>query len=283
MYPFDKLSRIELDDATDFLHHSFPFVNTVNLVVQLGSGQTSDDLLDEEWGRVPLQRMPHVPAEESLAKHRMEIIWGRVGDHRVLLYSGRYHLYEGYGRVPCILPIWAAAACGARTFVIANAAAAINDTLSPGMWMLITDHINNLGVSPLAGHQHLTQTPYVDMTEVYNVAHGDNICRAAENEGVTLQRGIYMANSGPQYETKAEVNVARTMGVDAVGMSSVLEATTARALGATVIGLSMITNWAAGVHGKSPINHQQAIDVGHAGSQQLVATLRRWLQDDPPL
>ena len=280
MYPFDKLSRIELDDASDFLQHTFPFINSVDLVVQLGSGQSADDLFDEEWGRVPLQRMPHVPAAESLAQHRMEIIWGRVGEHRTLVYAGRFHLYEGYGRVPCVLPVWAAAACGARTFVFANAAGAINEDMPPGTWMIITDHINNLGVSPLAGHQHLLQTPYIDMTETYCRHMNDSVCRAAAKEGVTPQRGVYMANCGPQYETRAEVKLARNLGADVIGMSTVLEATTAKALGASVIGMSMITNWAAGIGDTHELAHQQAIETGKICSTQLIAILRRWLTED---
>ena len=117
MLNFDKISRIELEEAADFLVHQFPFINSVDLVIQLGSGQSAEGILDNEWDRVALRDMPNIPAEESLARHNLEIIWGTSGSFKVLILAGRFHLYEGYGRVPCILPIWAAAVCGARNFL----------------------------------------------------------------------------------------------------------------------------------------------------------------------
>jgi purine-nucleoside phosphorylase len=276
MNAFDRLSRIELDEAAAFLHHHFTFINTIDVVVQVGSGQSPDEILDEEWDRASLQRMPHVPAMDSLAKHKLSISWGCVGDAKVLVYGGRYHYYEGYGIVPCILPVWAAAECGARTFLFTNAAGGIRDDLEPGSIMLLDDHINNLGVSPLAGHSHLVNTPYVDMSAVYDADLRSGLQTAAEGEEIAMSSGVYMANTGPHFETPAEVRMARNCGVDAVGMSTVLEATTAKALGARVAAVSIITNRAAGC-GADSISHEDNVDAGRAASANLTRVIRRWL------
>ena len=134
MITYDILSRIELEEATEFLTHKFPSINSVDLVIQLGSGQRPENLLDEVWARVPLQEMPHIPKEKSLAKHPLEIIWGLCGNIKVLIFAGRFHLYESYGRIPCLLPIWVSVECGARNFLFANSAAATNDTHETGFF-----------------------------------------------------------------------------------------------------------------------------------------------------
>ena len=130
MITYDILSRIELDEAIEFLNHNLPSITDVDLTIQIGSGQNPDGLLEEVWHRIPLREMPYVPKEESLAKHKLEIIWGKIGEFKVLILSGRFHIYEGYGRVSCILPIWAASECGSRAFLFANSASAVNKEIS---------------------------------------------------------------------------------------------------------------------------------------------------------
>jgi purine-nucleoside phosphorylase len=276
MLNLDKLTRIELEEATEFLLREFMFINSVDLVIQLGSGQKPEGLLDEEWGRQALQQMPGMPNEESLARHNLEAIWGITGDVKVLIYAGRYHYYEGYGRMPCILPIWAAAECGARNFLFCNAAGGIADGLQPGTFMLFKDHINNLGVSPMAGHQHLVQSPYVDMSRVYTSDFRKALQSSAGECGIDLVEGTYMANVGPQFETPAEVEFASRMGADALGMSTVLEASVAHALNARVAGISMITNRACGLSDEE-ITHENAIATGSAKSGELIQLIRKCL------
>jgi purine-nucleoside phosphorylase len=279
MFTFDKLSRIELEEATEFLINRLPFINSVDLVIQLGSGQVAENILEHEWDRVSLREMPHLPTEESIAKHKLEIIWGTFRDFKILIYTGRFHLYEGYGRVPCILPIWAAVACGARNFFLANAARALNESLTPGGFMIFSDHINNLGESPLSGHQHLLDSPYVDMSQTYAPELADSFIAAAGNENVQIQRGIYMANKGPQFETPAEIRYAKMLGADAVGMSTVLEATTAHALKAKVLGISMLKDSTTGTH-SGGISNRKAFEVGKSRNKKLIASIRRWLTEE---
>jgi purine-nucleoside phosphorylase len=274
---FDRLTRFQLEEASDFLSERLPYSDKIDLVIQLGSGQTSAELLDEVWHREPLREMPHLPTADSLARHKLEIVWGRIGDYKVLVYAGRYHLYEGFGELPCILPIWAAAFCGARNFLLTNAAGSLNRHLPSGGLMVITDHINNMGISPLVGHQHLLASPFVDMVDVYSPELTMSLAKAASLENVPVFQGVYMANLGPQYETPAELQMATMMGADAVGQSTVLEAIAARAMGGRVLGVSMIKNFAYGLRRNSP---EQAAEVGNTVREQLIAVIRRWLSQE---
>ena len=277
MIDYDRLTRFQLEEASDFLSERLPYSDQIDLVIQLGSGQTSAELLDEVWHREALREMPHLPTADSLARHKLQIVWGSIGDYKVLVYAGRYHLYEGYGEIPCILPIWAAAFCGARNFLLTNAAGSLNRHLPSGGLMVITDHINNLGISPLVGHQHLLQSPFMDMVDAYSPELIMSFAKAASQEDVAVFQGVYMASLGPQYETPAELRMAQVMGADAVGQSTVLETIAARAMGARVLGVSMIKNFAYGLRRNSP---DQALEVGNTVRAQLIAVIRRWLMQE---
>ena len=279
MITFDILSRIELEEATDFLIHNLPSINEVDLVIQLGSGQSPENLLDTVWTRIPLQDMPHIPKEKSLAKHTLEIVWGVCGSIKVLIFSGRFHLYEGFGRIPCILPVWVAAECGARNYLFANSAAGINDDLKPGSLMMLSDHINNFGVSPLAGHQHLLKYPYVNMSQTYTNKLISSFLKVASSESLPIRQGVYMAYIGPQLETPAEIKSAKTLGADAVGMSTVLESTTAHALRARVMAISVIKNRAPGIK-DGKISQKESVKVGKSSSKLLIGVIRKWLEEE---
>lgn len=272
----DKLTRIQLEEAADFLAQQFPFINTVDLVIQLGSGQDAEGLLDDVWNRLPLQRMPHLPKAESLARHRLEVLWGKVGRFNVLIYSGRYHFYEGFGRTPVLLPIWAAATIGARNFLFCNASGGVHPDAQPGTLVVVNDHINNLGVSPLLGHQHLLRSSYVDMSNTYSRKLSETLLAAARAEQMPVCEGVYMANQGPQFETPAEIRLAQLVGADIVGMSTVLEAIAAHAFGARVAAVSLVSNRAAGL-GEGRITHEENLRVGQKSHAALTATLRRWI------
>ncbi len=222
--------------------------------------------------------MPYLPDEPTIAKHEMMIRWGVINELRVLLFSGRFHYYEGNGRVPVMLPLWAARACGIRNFLLVNAAGGIAEELVPGTFMCIEDHINRLGISALMGHHHLLRTPYVDMTEVYCKALRNVSFTVADRLGLPLKRGIYCANCGPQFETPAEIEMLRQAGVSAVGMSTVLEATILHALEANVAGLSLITNRAAGLS-KSPLSHEETLAQGRMMENKLGKFLRNWCDE----
>ena len=278
----DRLTRIMLEEAQRFLEQEFPGVAEVDLVIQLGSGHAPDGLLDEEQKRLSFHAMPHMPKVESLAQHPLELLWGRIGDYQVLVMAGRYHYYEGYGRGPIILPVWAAAACGARNFVFTNACGGIREDLHPGDLVIIRDHINGLGISPLAGHHHLLASPFVNMSAAYAPAMSASFRRVAAREGVPVAEGVYLANLGPQYETPAEIRAAHLCGADVVGMSTVLEVTVAHALGARVLGLALVVNLASG---RQPglFAHARGRTNGENTGRGVTRLLRRWVVDEGAL
>lgn len=274
MFEYQRITRIALEDAADFLLQRLPYVEEVDVVVQVGSGQTSIELLDECWERIPLQELPHIPNAESVLGHRLEIQWGKLGDLKVLVYAGRYHLYEGLGVVPCVLPIWAACSIGARNFVFTSAAGSINRHLGSGGLMVMTDYVNNLGISPLVGHQHLINSPFIDMSQPYDQRLIDSFVKAAAHADVPISKGVYLANMGPEYETATELEMAKTMGADVVGTSTVLETIAARAMGARVLGVAMIKNYAYALRTKTPHDTHA---VGETFREKLSQVLNRWL------
>ena len=169
--------------------------------------------------------------------------------------------------------------CGARNFLFTNASGAVNPALAKGDLVLIRDQINNLGVSPLSGHQHLLQDAFVDMTAVYDPELRESIRRAAESMQVTMQDGVYMANHGPQFETPAEVRMAAVMGADMVGMSTVLEATIAHACGGRVASISLVTNMASGIS-PFPITHDDHLAISKKASKPIADLVKAWLASD---
>ncbi len=191
----------------------------------------------------------------------------RLGGHPVLIVQGRVHLYEGWTAEETTRSIRFLHRLGIRKLVITNAAGSMNPDFAPGSWMLITDHLNLTGRSPLRG-----EDGFIDMSDAYCPALRDRFRLAAEALGMALHEGIYAAVSGPQYETPAEVRMLRLLGADAVGMSTVLEVIQARALGLRVAALSCLTNWAAGL-ARGPIGHDEVVSAGRGSAGPLLALL----------
>ena len=195
----------------------------------------------------------------------------------MLVALGRRHLYEGYGPAPCVLPLCAAIGCGVRNAFLLCAAGGVNPLFHPGMAVLVTDHINNLGASPLCGPEPLGESYFVEMGEAYSQAL---IAEFVNTAGLALapRLGVYQANLGPQFETPMEVEAARRNGADVVGMSLVLEAIAARALGCQVLGLAVVSNMAAS-HGVRPPSHEEVVLAVRAASGPVMRTLNRCCRD----
>lgn len=174
-----------------------------------------------------------------------------------LIFQGRRHWYEGEGWTPIALPIYVLKRLGASVVVLTNAAGGIRADLEPGTLMCLDDHINLMGVNPLVGPPPPLWGPrFVDQSQVYDSALRSALDRAAQRAGAQIRHGVYLALSGPAYETPAEIRAWRTLGADAVGMSTVPEAMLARAAGLRVLGLSCITNRAAGL-AERPLSHEE--------------------------
>ncbi len=200
--------------------------------------------------------------------HAGRLHLGSLGGVGVAVAQGRVHVYEGFTAREAASMMRLFHQLGVGTVVLTNAAGIVNANLKPGRWMLISDHLNLARQTPLTGGPH-----FVDQSEVYS-PDLRNLLRAESLElnGSRLVEGIYAWVNGPEYETPAEVRMLRTLGADAVGMSTVPEAIQARALGMRIAGLSCLTNYGAGLS-TNPLSHEEVMDVGQAAAKQLFALL----------
>jgi purine-nucleoside phosphorylase len=232
-----------------------------DIAVVLGSGWIpAADALGAPDTDIDVTDLPgfHPPAVPGHAGRVRSV---RVGDHRVLVFLGRTHLYEDLGIPAVAHRVRVAAAAGCRVIVLTNAAGGLDPIWAPGTAVLISDHINLTGQSPLQG------ATFIDMTDVYT-PRLRALCRDIDPD---LAEGVYVQFRGPQYETPAEISMVRTMGASLVGMSTALEAIAAREAGMEVLGVSMVTNPAAGVTDQ-PINHEEVLAAG-AGAATRMGTL----------
>lgn len=203
--------------------------------------------------------------------HAGRFVVAELGGKPLLIAQGRVHLYEGWSAQEVVRSIVLMHGMGIRKLVLTNAAGTVNENFLPGSWMMLSDHLNLTGQSPLRGGAN-----FVDLSEVYSLRLRERFREAARELGVILHEGVYAAMPGPQYETPAEVRMARVLGADAVGMSTVPEAIQARALGMEVAAFSCLTNWGAGL---SPdlLNHDEVSAAGKAAAGGLMGLLNRVL------
>ncbi len=235
----------------------------IGVVLGSGLGGFADRV--EDATAVPFAEIPHM-APSTVPGHRGILVRGRRGRRIVLCLVGRLHAYEGHSLAQVTFPIRLMAALGVRALVLTSACGGINPTFRPGDFVLVTDHLNLIGGSPLRG-----AATFVDMSAVYDAAAGERIAASAARLGLAVHRGVLAAVPGPQYETPAEVRMLRTLGADAVCMSSVPEAIVARALDLRVVGLSLVTNAAAG-HGGT-LAHDEVLAAAAAGAARFASLL----------
>jgi len=243
----------------------------VALVLGSGLGAFADDLEDAE--AIPYDEVSGF-ARPTVEGHQGRLVLGRVAGREVAVMQGRFHFYEGYALEEVTFPVRVLALLGVRSLVLTNAAGGLNNSLKQGSLMLISDHLNLMGANPLRGPNDERFGPrFPDMTEVYDRAYQEIAISEAHALGTELRRGVYAALSGPTYETPAEIRMLRALGADAVGMSTVPEAIVARHAGLKVLGISCITNMAAGVLDR-PIDHAEVIETGEQVRETFSALLR---------
>ena len=254
----------------------------IDVAVVLGSGLGAFAESLAESLIIPYEEIPDF-ARSTVEGHAGRLVVGKVAGvngqpaKTVAAMQGRFHYYEGYSLDEVTLPIRAFSALGVRSLVLTNAAGGINPEFKAGSLMLITDHINLMLASPLRGqHDHRLGERFPDMTEVYSRHYRQLAAEAAAEMGLKLEQGIYLALRGPNYETPAEVRMLRILGADAVGMSTVPEAIVARQMGMQTLGISLITNAAAGV-AEGPIDHEDVMQMGERVAGQFSELLRRFI------
>ena len=251
------------------------------IAVVLGSGLGGFAEEFEGAVHIDYQQIPGFVTSTAQG-HAGSLVIGKVEGVPVLAMQGRVHYYEGYSLEEVTFPIRTFKLLGIETVILTNAAGGIDVQLSQGALMVISDHLNLMGVNPLRGANDERFGPrFPDMSEVYSRELQERVVEEARDLGITVRRGIYAALAGPSYETPAEIHMLRAFGADAVGMSTVPEAIVARHMGMNVLGISCITNMAAGIS-ENPINHEEVIETGARVRSTFTQLLRRIIAKVPP-
>lgn len=244
------------------------------IAVVLGSGWSGLTGWVEDTVEVPYAELPAFP-RPTVGGHAARVVLGRIGPHEVVLLAGRKHAYEG-GRADGMNgAIRTLAALGVQILVLTNAAGSLDPAVPPGGLMLITDHLNLPQLSPLWDERD--DRRFVDMTDAYDPTLRSRALAASARQGVALHEGVYAWVVGPQFETPAEIRMLRTLGARAVGMSTVPETIVARHAGLRVLGLSMVTNMAAGMTTQT-LSHAQTLRQAQAASERACAALAAIIQ-----
>ncbi len=251
-------------------------VPRAGLVLGSGLGDLADVLRDPVV--VPFTDLPGWPAATAPG-HRGRLLLGHLGGVPVVMLQGRFHLYEGNDPGVVVQPVLLFRQLGAQLVILTNAAGGVNPAFGPGTLMIIADHINLTGRSPLVGPNADSLGPrFADLTDVWTPRLRAGLHAAAAAEGVALAEGVYVGLLGPSYETPAEVRMLRTLGADAVGMSTVLEAIAARWVGLEVCGVSLVTNAGAGYTGR-PLSHEEVLAAGAEAGPRLARVLVRFVTE----
>lgn len=232
--------------------------------IVLGSGLGAVASNVEET--IPYSQFAEMP-RPSVPGHAGRFELGKVGKARIIFAQGRIHLYEGFSGHEVTAAIRILARAGIKVLLLTNAAGSVNPKFSPGEWMLITDHINLTGTSPLLGSPF-----FLDQSEVYSSRLRQQFTETARRIDLTLHRGVYAGLLGPEYETPAEVRMLQKLGADAVGMSTVLEAIQARALGLEIAAFSCLTNFGAGIT-RQALSHEEVLTTGKKAAADFARLL----------
>jgi purine-nucleoside phosphorylase len=247
---------------------------SVAIVLGSGLGGFAEDLKDAV--AIPYQEIPGF-ARSTVEGHAGRLVIGKIGEVAIAAMQGRFHFYEGYSLEQVTFPTRVLKLLGVHTLLLTNAAGTLNIEFTPGSLMLISDHLNLLGDNPLRGENDPRFGPrFPDLTSVYAPELQSVVIDEARAMGLNVRRGIYAGLSGPSYETPAEIHMLRSLGADAVGMSTVPEAIVARHMNMRVVGISCITNLAAGVS-DALVDHSQVMATGERVRAQFSELLRRVL------
>ena len=247
-----------IQDAVQIIRDRVDFDAEVGMILGSGLGDYADRI--ENAVKIPYSAIPNFPVS-TVDGHAGQFVLGSCKGKKVIAMQGRVHYYEGYTQKEITLTIRIMKRIGVRKVLLTNAAGGVNRSFAPGTLMMIRDHINFSGSNPLIGRNFEEDGPrFPDVSRVYQKELRQKLKVLAEQEGIHLEEGVYMMFSGPCYETPAEVRMAGIVGADAVGMSTVLEAIVCAHCGIPVLGISCITNYAAGILDQ-PLSHQEVVET----------------------
>ena len=261
---------VYMQETIEFLKGAIgDFVPEIGIILGSGLGELADEYCDVA---VPYSEIPNF-IKSTVKGHKGRLVFAKMSGKAVVMMQGRNHFYEGHTMGEITYPIKVMKSLGVKTLILTNAAGAVNETFKPADLMIITDHINLMGTNPLIGTNDDTLGErFPDMTEVYKKSLVELAENSAQKIGLTLKKGVYLANTGPSYETPAEIRMARLIGADAIGMSTVPEAIVANYCKMDVLGISCISNAASSI-GAAKLSHEEVIETTNrakAGFKKLV-------------
>lgn len=252
----EKLQE-KIKQAASFIREKGVGEIEIGLILGSGLGELGDEV--ENAIQIPYETIPNFPTS-TVEGHAGQLVYGTLGGKKVLAMQGRFHYYEGYSLEMVTFPVRVMKALGIHSVIVTNAAGGLNLDFTPGELMLITDQINFTGVNPLIGpNDNEMGVRFTDMSQAYDKEYQGIVRNVAKEMNLDLKEGVYMGFTGPTYETPAEIKMARVIGADAVGMSTVPEVIVARHSGLRVIGVSCITNLAAGM--QASLNHAEVVET----------------------
>ncbi|PTY78624.1 purine-nucleoside phosphorylase [Heyndrickxia sporothermodurans] len=247
-----------IEQASLFLKEKFSNQPKIGLILGSGLGVLADEI--ENPLKIQYKDIPNFPIS-TVEGHAGQLVFGKLSGKDVVAMQGRFHYYEGYSFDQVTFPVRVMKELGVEVLVVTNAAGGVNKDYEPGDLMIISDHINNMGSNPLIGPNDARfGARFPDMSEAYNKELRSQAKEIASQLNIKIQEGVYVGNTGPTYETPAEVRMIRTLGGDAVGMSTVPEVIVARHAGLKVLGISCISNMASGILDQ-PLTHDEVIET----------------------
>jgi purine-nucleoside phosphorylase len=261
----------EADQAAKFILSKTKLRPRIAVVLGSGLGAFADEF--DHPARIPYARIPHFPRSTAIG-HSGQLVMGTVQGIPLAGMQGRVHLYEGYSAQQVAFPVRVLARMGVKAAILTNAAGGINLGYSAGALVVLRDHINLQGANPLSGPNDDRWGPrFPDMTHAYDPEFRRLVAEEGKKRNLDLQEGVYLAIAGPNYETPAEIHAFRTLGADMVGMSTVPEVLAARHAGIRVLGISCVTNMAAGITGET-LSAEEVLETGACVQNQFVALLK---------
>ena len=271
-----KITYKELQEACIYVQKQLPYQPKVALVLGSGLGEFADQLTID--AKIPYADIPHFPVS-TVAGHDGCFMLGRVEGCPVLIMKGRVHYYEGYSMQEVVMPVRVMQMLGAKILILTNAAGGINVSYKPGILVRITDQITSFVPSPLIGaNLDSIGTRFPDMSHVYDTELGEQMEAVAKKQRIALEEGVYLQTTGPNYETPAEIRMFRTLGADLVGMSTACEAMAARHAGMRVVGVSCVTNMAAGMS-KVELNHKEVQETADRVAQDFQTLIYKFIAE----
>ena len=251
------------------------FKPEIGIVLGSGLGELADEYcqLVIPYCEIPGFETSHVSG------HKSRLVFAEINGKKVVMMQGRFHYYEGHPIQKVVFPIKVMKKLGVKTVILTNAAGGVNPAFNPSDLMVITDHINHMNVNPLIGpNDNEMGVRFPDMSEVYSIELVEMVKKVASRLGIDTQEGVYMAFTGPSYETPAEVRMARIVGADAIGMSTVPEAIVAKWAGMNVIGISCICNSAAGVSAVA-LSHDDVIHAANVAKDRFKVLVKEIVRE----